>query len=320
VLLYNDAELGRRALFIHSTKTRIPLTWTFLADVLRQIPLVLVVGATYCLRRPFPSSERVRIGFFPTTPAPWYLIWNVYKQLGLSTADPAEECDVLYYFEDSAQGATDLAPYLERGLPVINARCADIGKDRVARVFEETFGYPLFIDPRVHTGPAVAKSVGNGRHDGRIVDCPIEAAEPGLVYQRLIRNSIDGRHAQDIRTPIIGGQIPFVYIKERPLEARFANDNSRCLFLETGEALSPEEVERVQAFVAAMRLDVGSLDILRDRETGRIYIVDVNKTCMGPPVILNLRDKFRAVHRMAGAFKAYIRTLKEGRGLRGEAV
>lgn len=312
MLFYDDAEIGRRALFIRSTRTHIPLTWTFAADVLRQLPLVLAVGAAYCLRRPFPSSDRVRIGFFPQAPAPWYLIWNVYKLLGLSTADPAGACDVLYYFEDTARGRTDLAPYLARRLPIINERCTDIGKDRVAEAFEDTFGYALLVDPTKHDGPAVAKSVENGRHDGRIVTCPIAAPEPGLVYQRLVANSIDGSHVQDIRVPIIGGQIPFVYIKERPLEDRFANDNTRCLFLETGEALSPGEVKRILAFVAAMRLDVGSLDVLRDRNSGRIFIVDVNKTCMGPPVILNLRDKFRAVHRMARMFKAYIRALKSG--------
>ena len=51
-------------------------------------------------------------------------------------------------------------------------------------------------------------------------------------------------------------------------------------------------------------LEWGGVDVLRDNASGKIYIVDANKTDMGPPVALNLGDKLKATRRMAKAFVA----------------
>jgi hypothetical protein len=55
-----------------------------------------------------------------------------------------------------------------------------------------------------------------------------------------------------------------------------------------------------------MALDFGGLDVLRDREDGRIYIVDVNKTDMGPPSALTAKDKLTAMRGLAQAFAALV--------------
>ena len=60
------------------------------------------------------------------------------------------------------------------------------------------------------------------------------------------------------------------------------------------------------AFTAAMGLDFGGLDILRDRADGRIYIVDANKTDMGPPSALASNDKLKAMRGLADAFAALV--------------
>jgi len=44
------------------------------------------------------------------------------------------------------------------------------------------------------------------------------------------------------------------------------------------------------------------VDVLRDRTTGRIHIVDANKTDMGPPIELRIGGKLRATRRMAKGF------------------
>jgi hypothetical protein len=41
---------------------------------------------------------------------------------------------------------------------------------------------------------------------------------------------------------------------------------------------SPQELQQIGVFCEAMGLDVGKLDIIRDREDQRIYILDANKT------------------------------------------
>ena len=52
-----------------------------------------------------------------------------------------------------------------------------------------------------------------------------------------------------------------------------------------------------------MGRDWGGVDILRDAKTGRLYIVDVNKTDMGPPLALPLRHKLRAVKTLGLALR-----------------
>jgi len=70
---------------------------------------------------------------------------------------------------------------------------------------------------------------------------------------------------------------------------------------------TPEEIEKLGAFARAMGLDWGGLDVLRDRRTGRLYVVDVNKTDM-PPIALPWADKLRATSRLAAALRQLITT------------
>ena len=57
----------------------------------------------------------------------------------------------------------------------------------------------------------------------------------------------------------------------------------------------------------------GGLDILRDRDDGRLYIVDVNKTDLGPVISLSWRDKVRSMRRLAIALEALVTTPEHGR-------
>ena len=67
---------------------------------------------------------------------------------------------------------------------------------------------------------------------------------------------------------------------------------------------SEDELAKISRFCHKMQLDFGGLDILRDNQDGRIYIVDVNKTDMGPPFALPLKEKLRAVDILAKQFKS----------------
>ena len=168
------------------------------------------------------------------------------------------------------------------------------------------FGYGLAIDPTRHCGAAVVKSELNGRHDGRIIECPIAAPERDRVYQRLVDNTFDGREFVDIRTPVVGGKAPFVYLKRRTRDLRFSNDNHRVDLALVDAMLSKDEQVKIADFTRAIGLDFGGLDVLRDREDGRIYIVDANKTDMGPPSALSAQDKLKAMRGIADAFAGLV--------------
>lgn len=215
--------------------------------------------------------------------------------------DTAEPYDLAVHFTDG--GPCELPP----DVPVINRHCTDISKRHVAAVLKRTFGYDLAVDPTTHHGPMVEKSDGNYTHDGRVVEGPIprSAVVEGCVYQRLI-DSREGEEAIDLRTPIYGGHIPLVYIKHRPLATRFANENTFVEVREPDEVYSAEEMDLLAKFVAEMRLDFGELDVLRDGQGGRIYVVDVANTPAGPPNGLPQAPARRAIRRLSCAFRALV--------------
>ena len=93
---------------------------------------------------------------------------------------------------------------------------------------------------------------------------------------------------------------------KRTRALRFTNDNHRVDLAPIDAMLSRAEQEKIAAFAAAMRLDFGGLDILRDRHDGRIYIVDANKTDMGPPAVMKAQDKLTAMRALADAFAGAI--------------
>ncbi|HBS30890.1 MAG TPA: hypothetical protein DEA40_03990, partial [Parvularcula sp.] len=166
--------------------------------------------------------------------------------------------------------------------------------------------YSLTVDPLTHRGVAVEKSELNGKHDGLIVECPLASPRGDRVYQRLIDNTFDGREFIDIRTPVVGGKAPFVYLKRRTRDLRFSNENHRVDLAPADAMLSRDEQAKIGEFARAMALDFGGLDVLRNREDGRIYVVDANKTDMGPPSALSAPDKVKAMRGIADAFAALV--------------
>jgi hypothetical protein len=167
-------------------------------------------------------------------------------------------------------------------------------KSNVQKVFAETAGYATRVDPMKHNGPAVMKRERNGSHSGRIVMLP-RTLEPDRVYERLVDNLVDDDTVCDIRIPFILGVPPFAYTKFRSRVRRFVNSNDRVFIVSPSEVLSMAELDLCRRFCQAVGLDYGELDILRDRESGLIYIVDVNNTPAGPPKGLTPSDRQSAL-------------------------
>lgn len=209
----------------------------------------------------------------------------------------------LVVFKNATVFDPGLPDDLPDGLRVINRAATDIRKSRVEEVFVSTAGYSTFIDPLCHVGPAVEKSEQNATHDGRVVMCPLSTIRSGCVYQRLIKNVDQDGRAVDLRVPVVGGCIPLVYIKRRPINQRFGNTNEVTELALPDAVLSSPEIEMVVRFAARFGLDFGELDVLRDADDGRLYVVDVNNTPFGPPNGLPKADAARAVRAMADAFR-----------------
>jgi hypothetical protein len=240
--------------------------------------------------------------FSPCLPGVFdYTIVKICERLGLRRkADLTEKTVIAVQWKDSS--IVEPIPPIS-GLRIINHKCIDITKRAVQTKFAEIFGYALAADPAIPGNRIVRKSNLNATHDGVIFDTPVQA-EPGYVYETLIHNQISERFVEDIRVPVIGSQIPFIYLKRRPIEIRFTDKQSFVERTVPENCFSAPEIELIKIFVESMGADFCELDILRDWKSGLIYIVDVNKTPYSSVMKLSFLEKMRAVDKLATAFES----------------
>jgi len=296
----SDFRLVDGYVHVKSTGVRFKHDFQLWSDIFRWLTyyaLVRAYGAWARLTRPRGS----RIWFTPHRPRPWYIVWAAVVWGGMEFAASPEGADAAFYFEDS----TIAVPPPPKHVRAFNFGVGDVSKSQVARAMERAFGYPLALDPTTHEGEAVEKSEGNGLHDGRIVACPMAPAA-GKTYQRVIRTEGADGWAYDLRTACVGGRAVVVFVKQKPAAARFSIQNTSVVVRAPAEVFSAAELADVERFCAEMQLDWGGLDILRERESGRLYVVDVNKTDTGPAVVLNWRDRAKATTLLANALRAMV--------------
>jgi hypothetical protein len=279
---------------------------------------------------------------FPHFPIPQqpYTIGSILDALGITPQaySPWKLYDMLVCFEDRTCNRIDVPDFVQSSAlgwvydewnqewrndamqvrRYINAQCTDISKKRVGRVFEEVFGYALDVDPRVTSGPLVRKSDINAAHDGRIITGPISQAEyerdsESVVYSVQV-NNVDGEFIDDLRVLWCDHVAPMLDRKRRPVTSRFGHGGTGVFIEPVASHFTPEEVELLGRFCRAFGLDYGELDVLRDRDSGRLYVVDVNKTPNRPLSQMDAEYATAALTGMAVAFaEGFLRDGERGK-------
>ncbi len=285
---------------VKSTGVRFKNDWQLWADIWRWFTYYAFVRLHgFWARLTRPAGPR--LWFAPHRPRPWYRLWAATVWGGMAFARSSDAADAAIYFEDLTV-ATPPAPQHARAF---NFGVGDVSKSTVARVMEEAFGYPLAVDPATFVGEAVEKGEGNGLHDGRLVICPM-APVAGKSYQRVIKTEGEDGWAYDLRTACVGGRPVVVFLRQKPAAARFSIQNTSVVVKAPEEVFSAAELAQLQRFCAAMKLDWGGLDVLREHASGRLYVVDVNKTDTGPAVVLSWGDRARATTLLAEALREMV--------------
>lgn len=216
--------------------------------------------------------------------------------------------DAIIYFENATFGDSTELTNKYPNARIINVNCSDISKEHVHLVHQEAFGYSMNLDPRTHVGLAVEKSDENAVHDGQEVMCPIESPKANTVYQTVLDNRNDNGEYVDIRVPVIYGKIPLVYLKFKTKENRFTNKAHSATLHAPEDFFSNEEIEQINKYANAMKVDFCEFDVLRHKGNKKIYIIDVNKTPYGPPHPLNKKDQQIALRKLSEAFVRLINT------------
>ncbi|MDJ0922682.1 MAG: hypothetical protein QNI84_16260 [Henriciella sp.] len=291
---YEDGEL-----LVKKTGHRIPANVGLLNDVFTWLTFYTLAQSWRTWRR-LTGHKRPSIAFYPEKPRPWYFIWPVMHASGAKLISDVSSADIVFQFDDSTN-SLHAPPKTKKGAKLVNFDCTDISKSNVAAAFERAAGYSLSVDPRTYSGTMVEKSEKNACHDGRIIEGPMQPIAD-KTYQVLVDNEIEGGLIEDLRCCICGGEPTLVFRKRRQISRRFLNENAEVLLDTPQNAYTADEITVIRRFAAEIGLEWGGVDVLRDNASGRIYIVDANKTDMGPPVALKLGDKLKSTRRMAKAF------------------
>ena len=242
---------------------------------------------------------------YPQQPPCYSVIYKIAHILGYRIKNESEtDADFVLRYEETTFPRLDKTLLnLSKKYNVINFNCNDVSKNQVDYVFNNCFGYSLSIDPLKARGRFIRKSNFNSEHDGTYITCPIDTLEDNYIYQKPVNNLTTSGLTEDIRTPVFKDIIPFVYLKYRTIQGRFLHENVTARIAEVNEVFSQEEVEKIRLFCKEIGLDFCELDILRDKDDGRLYIIDANNTPSGPPNHISKEEEKLALKRLSLTFE-----------------
>lgn len=222
---------------------------------------------------------------YPHYPSRGSTIYKAGKALGYNVTNKPKSDQVfaVYWeyltFREEYQWLEKLA----ENLKVINLHSRDISKLYIDKIHQQVFGYATQVEPTEYQGLIVQKSDVNALHDGQILEAPCESRGDDFIYQILIDNQYSDDLVLDLRVPVVAKIMDFTYLKYRDIHERFLNTTAKVEIQPTKEVFSPEEIDQLNRYCAALHLEYGELDVLRHRGDGKIYVVDVNNTPQGPP-------------------------------------
>lgn len=249
------------------------------------------------------KKKQKAVLFYPEMPAYNYVLYNICKYSGYKIVNLQEKADYVIYFHDTTYRTADqIIKSLQRKQEVINYNCRDISKKNVDRIQLEVFRYSLEVNPMTYKGAYLKKGNLNSSFKGAVIERP-EKPMKNFVYQKVVKNTENG-FACDIRVPVFKNIIPFVYLIYSREKNRFGDDYSKLEIAKATSVFSDKELKDILKFCRIIGLDYGELDVLRDNETKRIYIVDANNTPVLPTQHISFKKKLEILNLLSKAFSS----------------
>lgn len=241
---------------------------------------------------------------YPDFPSSKTVIRKVCRILNINLTNKLDRhFDWVLYYEDETFRTKYEPLEALSNKRVVNLQSRDISKFYVDKIHEEVFGYSTQIDPLTFKGQGVRKSDINAKHDGEVLNFPLENKDSDSIYQILINNQVNDEEVLDMRIPLINYTIPLLYLKYRKVTERFVNSTTRTYLSPISDHLSETEQAQIIEFARKMNLEYGEFDVLRDLDSNKIYVVDVNNTPFGPPSNISKEQGKEAIAILAKTFK-----------------
>lgn len=254
------------------------------------------------------GGPRLTVLFYPDYPRTDHHIHRVCIAAGWRiTSDPTVAADYVIALRDRTIWEPDaVLDALASAGRVLNYRATDISKQRVERAHLAAFGYGMAVDPTTYEGPMVRKSNDNARKDVQLVQGPIPASDvrAGMVYQLLIDSVIEPGLCEELRLAYFCGAITSIQVRRGPKAIRFSLEHGWMTMEPCEEIFSPDEIASIRAMLDAMGFDLAECDLLRDRPTGRLYLIDPNTNAAGPSKFIRLRGRLRMYQEWVDTFVA----------------
>lgn len=213
---------------------------------------------------------------------PFTVVRRYVESLNIQlVTDPKAAFDVALYFSfhrTVRPWNAVLRDMVHRGVPVLNSGCLDITKSRNEVVMKTVFGYNTIVDPMV-TPVFGEKIEEQGRHSITIMRREeFTARKPNHIYVKLINSIYDGL-AEAWRVYVFGGRVVFAYRSMKPEHKRFGRSSahvSQEFTQDFWQHFTRLELDGIEEYCKMYPVEYTELDVLRDRDDGRIYIVDNN--------------------------------------------
>jgi hypothetical protein len=216
--------------------------------------------------------------FYPDLPRPINKITDICNRLKISISNnPLSHFDLAIHWNYNTYcKLPDVVKDLHAKKPFINGDLFDVSKSYVDSIFEEVFSISTLIkkDHVFTNGLCVKKCELQASHDMSIIPIP-SVRDPGFVYQKLFDSRFCFSHCVDLRVPVFGNTIPFVFAKIKSITNPVRSLEAVSL-LDTHDTFSDDEISNILLFSRYMGMDFGELDIIRNNSDNQIYILDVN--------------------------------------------
>lgn len=232
------------------------------------------------------KNKELKILFYPDPLLPKCRVFQICNEYGIKfTNNPKEKYDLHIFWSYTKK---DIIPdnFTLTDKNVINRGCWDIGKERVNEIFGD-----LTIDPRLHKGVCVEKSIYQSRHDlHKIITCPAPKKE-GFIYQVFIENKDKDLYYSYRYYYAEGAGLLVKQFKTTPFASQYVKHeivDKRSLFTLEQER---DLVSRCNKF----GVDFAGLDLMI--YNGKPYVIDVNNIIGGGLVLgLTGTEVERKVH------------------------